>query len=220
MSRQARGGADGFTLLELLIAVALMAFIALILAGGLRLGVRAWRGAQARSDEVARVIAVHDALERLIGRARAAYASDDIADLTLTFAGEADRLSLTAPLPDAIEPGIMAIQFLSIRRTERGPALTLAWRLDLPGAEARPEQVSVLLEDADSLGLQYWGAAQPGEAPAWWSSWRGQPRLPGLVRVDIGRDHAPPLAFIIAVPTNVSATCRYDPIGPTCRRVP
>lgn len=218
MSDRATGGKAGFTLIEMLIAVTLMAFIALIIAGGLQFGVRAWRSAQARSDDAAQTIAVHDALERLIGQAQAAYTNDDLTDPTLTFTGEQDQLSLTSPLPDAIEPGIMAIQFLSVRQTERGPALTLAWRLDLPGSEEQPEQVSALLEHASALGLQYWGTIEPDTAPAWHSTWRGQPRLPGLVRLTIERNGAPTLGFTIAVPATVSATCRYDPIGPTCRR--
>jgi general secretion pathway protein J len=206
----------GFTLLELLVAMALLGFIALSLAGGLRFGVAAWHRVQARSDEAELAVGLHDALERMIGQTQASYASDDPADLALTFAGEPSRLSLTAPLPDVIEPGILAIQRLFLR----GSALTLSWRLDLPGADRQPEQVAVLAHDVQFVRLQYWGVAQPGTRPAWYETWQNQPRLPGLVRVEIGRHDVRTLAYTIAVRSTVSATCRYDPVGPACRRGP
>jgi general secretion pathway protein J len=70
MTGPGRRRAAGFTLLELLVAMALMALVALILAGGLQFATRAWHRAQAASDEMARVAGVHDALTTLFGRAR------------------------------------------------------------------------------------------------------------------------------------------------------
>jgi general secretion pathway protein J len=211
-------GQGGFTLLELLVAMTLLGFVALLLAGGLRFGVAAWRAAQLRSDQAAQAAGLHDALARLIGQAQAEYASDDPADLTLTFDGGPDRLRLIAPLPEAIEDGILAVQSLSLRPSGRGAALVLSWNLDLPAAEHRPAYDAVLADNVQSLHLRYWGTAQPDAGPDWSDTWQGQPRLPGLVRVQIDRAAAPALDFTFAVPATVGTGCRYDPVGPACRR--
>jgi general secretion pathway protein J len=218
MRARRRGGAAGFTLLELLVAVTLMSLIALILSGGLTFGVRAWRRAQARSDEAALMLAVHDALARLIGGAQAAYASGDPADLRLSFAGDTDRLRLTAPLPEAIEPGLWATQTLSVQAGEHGSALVLAWRLDLPDAAEQPRWQSPLVENVRFVRMQYWGVARPGDAPGWQGNWLGRAELPGLVQIEIGREGAADWRFTFAVAPFVSPVCHYDPIGPACRR--
>jgi general secretion pathway protein J len=218
MNARRRGGQAGFTLLELLVAVTLMSLVALILSGGLTFGVRAWRRAQARSDEAALMLDVHDALARVIGGAQAAYATGDVTDLRLTFAGDADRLSLTAPLPDAIEPGLWATQTLSVQASEHGSALVLAWRLDLPDAVEQRQWQSPLVENIRFVRMQYWGSPRAGDSPNWQSNWHDQADLPGLVQVEIGREDATEWRFTFAVAPFVSPICRYDPIGPACRR--
>jgi hypothetical protein len=129
-------------------------------------------------------------------------------------------VTLVAPLPDAIEPGIMARQHLGLVPTTNGLGLALTWRLDLPGAGSDPPPTStaLLLGDLRSLRLRYWGAPRPGTTATWQDRWQGQPRLPELISVDIQRGDNTALVFTVAPLVTNSPACRYYPIGPVCQR--
>jgi hypothetical protein len=129
-------------------------------------------------------------------------------------------VTLVAPLPDAVDPGIMARQHLGLAPAGGGTALVLTWRLDLPGADgdAPPAASSLLLGGVRSFRLRYWGAPGRDAEPAWLDAWQGQPRLPGLVSVEIQRSDNSLVVFTVLLRVSNSPACRYYPIGPLCRR--
>lgn len=210
----------GFTLLELLIALTLLGLLMLILLGGLRFSVQAWHRSQTRSDQITTLHSAGAAIERLLAQAQPAYAAQDPTDPTIDFAGSADAVTLVAPLPDAIDPGILARQHLGLAPTATGLALVLTWRLDLPGPDAAPPPATtaILLDDVRSLRLRYWGAVQPNTAETWQDRWQGLSRLPKLISVEIQRGDDTRLAFMVAPQVTSSPACRYYPIGPMCQR--
>jgi len=210
----------GFTLIELLVAILLLGFLSLILVGGVRFGLHAWDLAQLRSDQVATIRNAGVAVERLLAQAQATYAAADPSDPTIDFAGSPDAITLVAPLPDAIDPGIMARQHLGLVPTRNGLGLSLTWVLDLPvaGPDPPPKTTAMLLDDLQSLQLRYWGAPRPGAPETWQDRWQGQPRQPGLISVDIRRADNIALAFTVAPLVTSSSACRYYPIGPVCQR--
>jgi len=129
-------------------------------------------------------------------------------------------MTLIGPLPDAIDPGIMARQHLGLLPTADGLGLALTWRLDVPsaGPDPPPAETALLLADVRSVHFRYWGALWPGVTEAWQDRWQGQPRLPGLVSVDIRRRDNTALAFTVSLRVTNSSACRYYPIGPICQR--
>jgi general secretion pathway protein J len=215
----ARGEA-GFTLVELLVAVTVMGFMAAILGGSLQFGGRAWRQSQRRSDQATLAQDTRAALQRLLGQVQTVFASADPAEQRLAFSGDPDGLSLVAPLPDAIASGIMAAQRLALAPSARGRALVLTWRLDLPGADGEPLPTasSVLMDGVRALRLAYWGSIPADSAPAWQTSWHDQTRLPGLISITVsGTDPTPDVTAVVAPRVTSSPACRYSPVSETCQ---
>jgi general secretion pathway protein J len=214
----------GFTLVELLVALALTALMSTAIFGGLRLGARAWASASRRSVDAADSGAAQEVLRRAISRAYPAFAYRDYADRRVTFAGGPDSLVFVGPLPEAIEENVLAWQRLHAIRDPDGLALSLAWRLDLPSSNPAapvPESEARLLAHVRSLRFAYFGAVEPRAPPAWRDDWTDQTRLPELVRVTVERDDPraaawPDLVVEPKVTTNVA--CVYDPSALTCRR--
>ena len=66
---------QGFTLLEILVAITLLGLLMAALFGGVRLGVRAWEASGTRLDNDTRLTAVQDFLRDRLTQARGSEAS-------------------------------------------------------------------------------------------------------------------------------------------------
>jgi general secretion pathway protein J len=171
-------GADGFTLLEIMVALVVLGFLMLGLTQGTRFGLAAWdrqaRTVAARSD----LDAVDRALRRLIEQAEP---GDDANPPH--FAGGSGALAFATELP-------LAAGALPTRRAEVELAvdaahrLVLRWTANLHAVRAAPPppQEAELLRGVDRLELGYLRPAASGGG--WSSSWNG-PVLPELIRIRI-----------------------------------
>jgi general secretion pathway protein J len=134
--------ARGFTLIELIIALALVALITLLLFSGLRLGSRAWDGVDAVSERDAELRSAHGFMDRALMQSR---------DLTLTIDGEVrqlftggpNSLEFVAPLSEHVGiPGLYILR-LGLEGRDKNSRLVLTrWLLHpdvLAGNAEAPE---------------------------------------------------------------------------------
>ncbi len=220
-----RRAARGFTLLELLVALAVLGLLMTSTFGGLRFASRAWSKVAARSDATDD-LAARNLLRGTIAQAYPGFVAADLTDRTVAFDGAVDGLAFLAPLPEAIAAGVGArLHFFAAPRGE-ARALFMAWHFDLPAAgtgEALPDQQVMLLDRVRSVRFDYYGASEESGGAAWQASWSGQQRLPELVRVHVDfADQAHPAwpDLVVGPRPTASPACLYDPVGTLCRRVP
>ena len=95
----ARHGTGGFTLLELLVAMTLLALLAGLLFGGLSFGVRVWEKGDAELEKLAELQIAHGLIRRVISRALISGVTDGESQDTAIFEGTADGLRLVGPAP-------------------------------------------------------------------------------------------------------------------------
>jgi general secretion pathway protein J len=191
---QARRALDqGFTLLELLVAITLLGLLMAALFGALRLGARVWETGEARLDASARVQLVQDFLRQRLAEAlplEAVVRSEDAVPEPV-FEGGIDAVRFANVLPEHLGAGLylMELALAEDGDGEGGRNLVLRWQpLDLgaPGAAPTAEpQERVLLDRIEALELAYFGSLEPRLPPEWWPQWQGRDVLPGLVRVQI-----------------------------------
>lgn len=184
---------QGFTLLELLVAITLLGLLMAALFGGLRLGARVWETGETRLDASARVQVVQDFLRQRLAEALplgAAVLAEGAPPEPL-FAGGLEAVRFASVLPDHLGAGLYLME-LALAESEGGEGgrnLVLRWQpLDLgaPGALAAAEpQERILLEGIDALEIAYFGSLDPSLPPDWWPQWQGQDVLPGLIRVQV-----------------------------------
>ena len=208
----------GFTLIEVLIGVTLLAMLATLIASGTRLAGRAWNSAERQSSEIDDMDAVQGLLRRTIARARPAFAAADPADMTVEFRGEPDTLSLVSAQPGTQDNGPWTRERFFIGRSGSTRALFMGWQ----SAGAAPVGEAKLLDHVATVRFAYFGPPRPDEASAWLDQWTDRDRLPELVRVAVERDGGNRAAWpelVVATRVTGNGGCVYDAQSSTCRRM-
>lgn len=177
----------GFTLAEMIVALAVSALLVTLAYGALRIGIRSWEAAQAGADRLDTLRvgwqAVHDTLV-----ASAATQPPEANQPGILFNGEADRLTFTANMPSYL--GLGGLYRVELFRDEQ---------LDHTPFKLRRTLYSAYLQDPDSaqvqqadladhvarLSFRYFGIAGQGSAATWQETWQELPSLPVLVRVEV-----------------------------------
>jgi general secretion pathway protein J len=212
-------GQSGFTLVEVLIGITLLAMLGTLIANGVRLGGRAWKDAEGRTANRDEMVQLHNLFRRTIIRARPAFASANPRDLTVLFDGEATSLNVVAPQPAREYGGAWVTQRFSIERQGEARALFVTLQRNPPAAANRV----LLLDHVSDLRFGYFGPSNAGEAPIWQDSWTSRTRLPDLVRVAIVRDNPRLPAWpelVVGTRVTTSTGCIYSAMTIGCRRVP
>jgi len=180
----------GFTLIEVLVAMAVLSLILVALYGGLRVAARGWdRGAAlVRDAEMLRTSSAF--LRRYLEQAYPLLRWKK-GTWHLEFAGDEAQLRFVAPMPPRL--GVGGLYELRISTEERadGVALLLHRRLLHPDLDDRAEDDlaagiaddSMLAEGFREVGFDYFGSERRNDPPTWRTRWLDQKRLPALVRM-------------------------------------
>jgi general secretion pathway protein J len=206
---------DGFTLVEVLISIVLLAMLGTMIAGGLRIVGRGWNDAERQSANSDDMFLLQNLFRRTIARTAPAYASPNPRDTTIAFAGDATTLSLMAPQPGTNFAGPWINERFFVASNGASRALFVA----LP-RDTAPNPV-VLLDHVANIRFAYYGSTGAGGAPAWQDSWTGQARLPDLIRVAIVRDNPKLRAWpdlVVGTRVTANAGCIYSAYANGCRR--
>jgi len=181
----------GFTLVELLIALVLMAGMASILFGSLSLAARSWDGGEAKVLQVSDMRSTQTYLRAQIA-AQYPQRMWKAAELPLLFAGARDEMRYAAALPERVaEGGVYYFRLAVVRSGEKSQLVQERVIPDLTALqepEFRDAERSVLAEDIAELAIGYFGRdanAANADEPTWRDRWDDRQRLPLLVRIDV-----------------------------------
>ncbi|MFP3945092.1 MAG: prepilin-type N-terminal cleavage/methylation domain-containing protein [Alphaproteobacteria bacterium] len=181
----------GFTLLEMLVAITLLALIALVLTGALGFGARVWETGE-RGSERTRVVAVQRLLFQWLQQAeQMRMPGEDDAPLRGVFEGNPLAVRLIGVQPGIGLPGGYYLSEVYLRESEDGGALVLRRRFVQPVedglVDAAPDENTgeerVLLDNVAAVDFAYFGRETAASDPAWLESWGGRLDLPALVRI-------------------------------------
>jgi general secretion pathway protein J len=180
--RDETGGENGFTLLELLIALVLLGLVFAVLGAGLRFGTLAWQaGAAQLADADERQL-----VDRVIRRQLAAALAgpDGVGQSGEAFTGTVQELHFIGPAPARSMPAGVYHLELRLEPDGNGQALVLSWRnaddTSVPGAVgAEP-----VLRDLADLRFAYFGDRGDGTRD-WSDHWQGGSGPPRAVRISV-----------------------------------
>jgi prepilin-type N-terminal cleavage/methylation domain-containing protein len=180
----------GFTLVELLVSLALTMAIASFIIGGFHLARRTWAITHDR-ESVEEIDAAATQLRRLLAKAMPVKAIDE-ADRAarLLFEGRADSvIFVTLSEATAFQGGPMRVRLSWQDRPPR-PGHPAALVLRTAVFRANPSSVFesdpvVLFRDVVGFSLGYFGAPAQDQPPQWHAEWLGHERMPLAMLVQV-----------------------------------
>lgn len=170
---------SGFTLLELLIAVVLLALITTMLLAGLQLETQNLPRQTGRLDRAGQLPPVYDFLRSELADAQPVVPIG-ATSRSIVFDGEPDAVHFVSTGPQSVQIG--GLQLLSV--TFARGALRVRWRL-FDGAlpdDDQPGRDVLLLDHLARVQLSFFGVVPPDTEPHWYDTWHDMPYLPSLVR--------------------------------------
>ncbi|GAB4178099.1 MAG: hypothetical protein Kow0020_14150 [Wenzhouxiangellaceae bacterium] len=177
----------GFTLVELMLATALIALIMAMAYGGFRAGLRASLSGDTLIEESNRLRVVHQFVRNQLAQARALVIEQDELQ-RIVFEGGRDRVRFVAPMPGYLSYGGPYVQELRLERGTHGVDVVYAYAIlngYEPGDLDRDPPVT-LLEDVGDAEFSYLGFDESGEEVLWSDEWEQVDRVPLAIRMDLG----------------------------------
>ncbi len=182
-------GADrqrGLTLIEVLVALAVLGLLIVALNGGVRAGLTLWQAQQRHAEGTAELDAAARVLRNLLTRIPTRPMGDaEAAGLGLTrFEGSAGGFAFVGALPTGFGATRLARITLAARR-RKFVVLWSPYRHEVPmGRPAAPAE-AVLVRGIERLTFDYWGAPRPNDPPRW-QAWWDALYPPQLIRIRVG----------------------------------
>lgn len=217
----------GFTLIEIVVALALLAMVSISLFESLRFGQRTYekviRGGGAHWD----VFAAQRLVRNLVESAYPEEPSQTGAVRRYGLEGRKDRIVLTAPAPEAVGgAGLFRYEFSLRQNVAAGYDVLVRWWPDYAvdtGSVAASAQ-EVLIEKIVSLEWSYRAAPalndSGGGGDAWKNEWLDSQELPALVRLRVkfpdGDSRRWP-DLVMAPRVTDDANCVFDIVAQRCR---
>ncbi len=222
--RNPRSG--GFTLVELLVAISLLALMSSVLFGSLNLAGRSWDAGEAKAESTANMRLASDYLRTQL-TAQHPQRMRKRLEFPLLFGGESDEIRYAAALPGRV--GLGGIWYYRVVLAPVADKDTKALVLErvIPDLEdtAMPTfasaERSVLADDVKSLKFSYLGLdanASPEMTPTWRDRWDNAQQLPQLIRMEVAPRNGEPWPAVVIAPRSAPESgCRgWDTVRRTC----
>ncbi len=233
-SLEKRSDSAGFTLLELIVALTILALVAGMVFAGLRLALSSYETSQSRLEEAARERVLLDHLKRQIGSLfpltpTAAFAAEpvddtepvDLATQMLAsqaplFYGDSDSVTFitVAPLVLTENPGLTVVRY-GLAQNEFGDFYLGAMETRYTGrgvfltmADLPRGKPLPLISDIEELRFDYYGFDLESESYRWFDFWHGEEMgsVPEAIRIRYDEEY-------ILVPVNAHFSGRLNNFG-------
>jgi general secretion pathway protein J len=215
--RKARAARDGgFSLIEALASLVVVAMIALMLVEGVSTGKRVWeridwRQAHGEALEAAQTI--------LRDRVEEAYPATlyDKSPPYADFQGTPEQINFIANPPMAERPSPLRRYALAL---DTATNLVLSSASEVAPAGAAPVSSQILLHGVRQLDIAYFGAGQPDYTRRWRADWNDEAGLPEAVRVRLTFEPGDARQWpdlIIHPQATIDSDCKLNPISHHCK---
>jgi general secretion pathway protein J len=208
---------DGFTLLELLVAMTLLGLLTVVMFAGLKFGTQAWAKAQTVTIDANDVESLQDLIGRALERAYPAFILKLPTDAHVNFEGGPQAMHFLSADPD----GSGEMMQISVRAQNEGGRLAMIVTAE-PELAVNPKArtMSPRLAGFRSIAFAYYGADDAKSSPYWHSSWRDRTTLPRLIRIRAsfgkGEDVTWP-DLIVAPRIAADESCTFDMLTHFCQ---
>ena len=200
----------GFTLLEVMLAILLLAMLLAGTFGAVRTATKATQSGEAAVDRINRMRVAQEFLRHQLSRMMPlGFDRDDSTGMNFVFEGDEKSMKFVAPMPGYLSKGGPYVQTLELERDGRGLALSFTnsmlngydpqalgggIRSSRRSKNDRSEPV-VLLNQIRRGHFEYRGFDEQGKLDRWTDRWKDPSLTPVMVRVVLEMDDAARIEF-------------------------
>jgi general secretion pathway protein J len=218
-----RSRSRGFTLIEVVLALALLATIMVLLYSGLSFALRSWDAGDANGRRVADQRLGENFLRREMTE-MFPMRWKDATVVKFAFEGEEDHVRFVSARPPGIQQSGLALVSLEMQEVEGSRARNLVMRRAMPNDEAvdfgplQRAEPAILMTNLESVAFAYFGAENDFAEPKWTESWSFAGSVPQLIRVRVKTaDGRAVPDFVIRVMLGPEAGCLESWFQRNCR---
>lgn len=181
----------GFTLIEVMLAILLLAILLAAAYGGIRSAVRAMSSGEALIDRTNRVRVAQEFIRHQISRTLPLpFGQEDGTGVNFLFQGENDLIRFVAPMPGYLSRGGSYVQTLELTSTRNGKQLLFGHAMlngfDLKKLRKEDSAEPVILMDLiDSGRFEYRKLDAEGKLEDWSDDWEDPSITPVMVRIHL-----------------------------------
>lgn len=183
--------ARGFTLIEVMLAILLLAILLAAAYGGIRSAVRAMSSGEALIDRVNRVRVAQEFIRHQISRTLPLpFGQEDGTGINFLFQGEADLIRFVAPMPGYLSHGGSYVQTLELGSTRNGKQLLFGHAM-LNGFDLKKLRKDdnadpvILMDQIESGRFEYRKLDAEGKLEDWSDEWEDPSFTPVMVRIQL-----------------------------------
>lgn len=215
------GSEAGFTLVELLVGLALFSLLVTLLFDNVRFGLRAWQSAGANAAQFERSMISQDLLRRTIGNLYPMMVTSGALQQQIDFEGTKEAVSFLGNAPIASNGGgrFRFSVFVERRQAQADLVVSATPELASPNDQSMTTK-TLLVSGIDQAEFSYFGETTTERKLQWNDSWTKRSEIPRLVRLRVQFRSGdarlwPDLLIAPRILADVSCVC--DPITMRCR---
>ncbi len=196
---------QGFTLIEIMVAMVILSMIMLLLFSSLFTANKYWKIGENRIEKNDEVRLVSSFIRKQISQTVPMLWIDDN-KRKLLFEGKHNELFFTSTLPSHRGGGGIHSLTLKVIQIDNKNQLGMTYSLLIPdvipfsGNADDDEQFVTIANDIDSIHLSYFGKEENDENPGWFDVWKNDNFLPQLVRIQISSHGETTVWPVIEIP--------------------
>ena len=184
-------GQQGFSLMEMLVALVILALVLAFLPGAFRLARQVWTATAILDRDSSRDAGL-DFLETRLAEAMPLFEPGRAGLVNILFSGAQDKLRFVAPSRNGPAGGGLYSYTIELRPRDNQPSLLVV--MVAPYFGPQPEgggppaaEEQVLADDVTAAEFRYFGRHELRQASAWQGEWKRADALPELVQLNITR---------------------------------
>ena len=218
-----RKAATGFTLIELVVAMALLGAMMVLIYSGLTFALRSWDAGEVNGRRTADRRIGENFLRRELAELFPMRFKDPMT-VKVAFLGEPHKLKFVSSRPAGITQGGLSLVGLEVENGATPREHHLVMRRAMPDDEAKDfgplerAERTVLIEDVESVQFDYFGTENDFADPKWYETWPHADRIPRLVRLRIRAPDATLMAeMVMRIELSEEAGCLENSFQRVCR---
>lgn len=185
-----RKAGQGFTLIEVLIAMTLLGLMVVLLFSSMKICADSWQKGEDKITEVNEIAVVYQFFQHHLSTARPLWNNFSDENKLLAFQGKNQELRFVSGFPASAKKAGLQLFTLTLDNSDNEQALNVSISPFFPVAENeewRKEEVT-LLRHMRKFSLSYYGLDESQPDGLWQEDWLDRETQPRLVKIEIERE--------------------------------